>query len=255
MNKSDDPAQNGIQVCSICGAEMPSNASRCDSCGATQGKRQKCQFCKIIAEPITHDELRLVCPSCGAPRLPVIDGVEPTQAMTEALCTARSARSSQSIWRVAAGLSGVFGLFALALLLGVWLIASPGWLPMIAAGLVVLAPIVFSVLAFVNAGKRGRQAHESLRSAWLEAAKEYTTAEGTVRAPQLAAALNINESMATKLVSELASRSDVTTNVTEEGELAICMGTPNRMRVASPREREEVEAEVSNESGAGRERA
>lgn len=220
-------------VCSVCGAQMPPGAERCASCGTTHDKRHACPFCGVVAHPQPHPELRFTCPSCGAPRIPSPPDLTPSKAMTSALSTVRSARSSRSVWRVAAGLGAAFGLLSTLLLVGVAAIASPSLLPLIAAGTVAAMPLFFAALAWTKARQRQNQVRQSLDQAWLEAAKALTTSKGSVRASELVEAFGIEDDIAHQLVAHLGAHQEITTNVTEEGELALSV-RGHLLRVAEP---------------------
>lgn len=220
-------------VCSVCGTPMAPGAERCASCGTTHDKRHACPFCGVVAQPQPHSELRFACPSCGAPRIPTPPDLEPSKAMTSALSTVRSARSSRAVWRVASGLGLAFGLLSTLLLVGVALIASPSLLPLIAAGTVAAMPLVFAALAWTKARQRQEQVQRSLDQAWLEAAKALTASKGSVRASEMVEAFGIEEDAAHQLIAHLGAHQEITTDVTEEGELALSV-RGHLLRVAEP---------------------
>lgn len=230
---------------------MPAEASRCDTCGATRGEHHKCPFCGIVAAPQQHPQLRFVCPACGAPRIPVPTNVEPSKAMTDALADVRSARSSRAVWRVAGGLTGAFGVLALLLFAGVLAIASPALVPALAGGLITAIPFIFAALALINAGRRDQQVKSSLDAAWIEAARSLAETKGTITPRQLRESFGLEESDARQLAARLGAHHEVTTDVTDEGELALSVAPRVRvadspMRVAEPNEEaaEEVEEEA-----------
>jgi hypothetical protein len=169
--------------------------------------------------------------------------------MTSALSTARSARSSRAVWRVASGLGIAFGLFATLLLVGVALIASPSLFPLLAAGSVAAMPLVFAALAWTKARQRHEQVQQSLDQAWLEATKELTTSKGSVRTNEMVEAFGIEEDVARQLLAHLGAHQEITTNVTDDGELALSV-RGHLLRVPEPPPdpppREEVEVELEH---------
>lgn len=232
MTTNDDTAAKAAGSCPVCAAEMAADADRCSSCGATRGEQHKCPFCGVIVRPEPHPELRFACPACGAPRVPAVSNVTPSASLSKALSAARSARSSKAVWQLAAGLAAGFGVLATLILVGVSLIASPAMFPLIAAGVVTAMPFVFAVLALRNAAARKEQLQQSLDEAWLHAAKALTSARGSLRNTELAEAFGIDEDLSRNLLARLAAHSEVTTDVTDDGDLALSMRVPERLRVA-----------------------
>jgi len=104
--------------------------------------------------------------------------------------------------------------------------------PLIAAGVVTAMPFVFAVLALRNAAARKEQLQQSLDEAWLHAAKALTSARGSLRNTELAEAFGIDEDLSRNLLARLAAHSEVTTDVTDDGDLALSMRVPERLRVA-----------------------
>lgn len=234
MSESDPPLQEKADVCSVCGVAMPEGAERCEACGATRGERHKCPFCGVVAQPQPHPSLRFVCPACGAPRVPATDASKPSARVTKALGTARSARSSRAVWKLASGLAAGFGALATLLLTGVALIASPSLFPLIAAGMVTAMPLVFAALAWWKVTKRDEQLKDALDEAWMLAANDLVETRGSIRAPQLAEAFGIEQGLADELLARLAAQPEIATDVTDEGDLALSVRAPERLRIASP---------------------
>lgn len=218
------------RACSVCGGEVPADADRCPTCGATQGDEHTCPFCGVVAKPEPHRELRFVCPACGAPRVPRTS----SSRKSTALSTARSAQSSRAVWRVASGLAGAFGLFAALLLAGVTLVASPAAFPLMAAWAVASVPFVFAALALRNAGKRSAELHQSLDEAWLQAAKDRAADHGPLGVHDLEEAFDLDESQARDLLSRLAADAQVGTDVSDDGALLVSVHGSERLRVADP---------------------
>ena len=232
MSESDPPTTS--HACSVCGAAMPEDAERCEVCGATQGERHKCPFCGVVAQPQPHPSLRFVCPACGAPRIPTTTDTQTSSAVAKALGTVRSAKSSQAVWKLASGLLGAFGGLTILLLVGVSLIASPSLLSLLAASVVTAMPLAFAALAWWKAAKRKEQVEGALDEAWMLAANDLIEARGSIQAPQLAEAFGIEANVADDLLTRLAARSEIATDVTDDGNLALSMRVPERLRVTSP---------------------
>lgn len=254
MTTNDETAAGTAGSCPVCAATMAADADRCSSCGATRGEEHKCPFCGVVAQAEPHPQLRFACPACGAPRVPAVADLTPSASMTKALTTARSARSSKAVWQLAAGLSTGFGLLAVLILVGVSMIASPATFPLIVAGIVTAMPFVFALLALRNAAARTELVQQSLDEAWLQAAKSLTGARGSLRNAELAEAFGIDEDLSRNLLARLAAHSEVSTDVTDDGDLALSMRVPEeRLRVApairveTADEREPVEVEAGQE--------
>ncbi len=250
MTSHHDPT--GQSACSVCGANMAPDEERCPSCGATQDKRHACPFCRVVAQPQAHPEMRLVCPACGAPRVPAPRGVEPSKAALAALRTTRSARSSRTAWRVAAGLAAAFGALAVLMLVGVSLIASPPLFALLAAGTVTAAPLVFAAVAWMKGQQRHEQVLASLDQAWVETAKQLASEKGSVRSEELAEAFGVDQDLARSLLARLGANPDVATDITDDGDLALSVRAPMRVAVPEPPPAEEVEVPADDEQNESR---
>ena len=242
----------GQSACSVCGANMAPDDERCASCGATQDKRHACPFCGVVAQPQSHPEMRLVCPACGAPRVPAPRGLQPSKSALAALRTTRSARSSRAAWRIAAGLAAAFGALAVLLLVGVALIASPSMVPLLAGGLVTATPLVFAAIAWMKGQQRHEQVLASLDQAWVETAKQLASEKGSVRSEELMEAFGIEEDQARSILARLGANHDVTTDITDDGELALSMRVPLRVALPEPPPTEEVEVPADQEQDESR---
>lgn len=231
-------------ACSVCGAPMPPGSSRCEQCGATHGQEHRCPFCRVVAEPQPHPRLRFACPACGAPRVLVRDkGFQPSDDMTRHLGKARSAASSMVTWKVASAAAAGFGVLAALLLTGVAMIASPPAFAILMGALVTSMPFIFAALGWRNAGVRHAELQAELDSTWLEAARTLAQSHGTVTAGQLGKTFGLDEAAARQLASRLGASNEVTTDVTDSGDLALSIRVPDKLRIDAGVEAKPVQAD------------
>ena len=153
--------------------------------------------------------------------------------MIEHLRKARSAEASRATWTVGGLVSAGFGVLASALLAGIASIASPPAFAVLMAALVTSMPFVFAVLGWRNAGLRETEAETELDIAWLEAAKALAAIRGTVTAGELRNAFGLGDEPAHLLAARLAASNEITSEITDAGQLALSMRTPELLRVAT----------------------
>jgi hypothetical protein len=221
-------------TCSVCGASLPDGASKCEQCGASHGQHNRCPFCRSVAEPVPHPRLRYACPACGAPRIRVqAKDFRPSDALQAHLAKARSASSSQTTWKVASAAAAAFGVLATLLLTGVIMIASPPSFAVLMAAVVTSLPFVFALLGWRNALRRSAELETELDASWLEAARTLAQTRETITASTLGEALGMDQESARHIASRLAASSEVSTDVTDSGELALSIRSPGRVRVAA----------------------
>ena len=238
------------RACPVCSAPMSPGEDKCPSCGATHHKRHTCPFCGVVAQAEPHKELRLACPACGAPRPPAVRGVVIPNSAVTALRTARSAKSSRSVWRIATALGAFFGLLALLILAGVAIIASPGFLPVLAGTIVSALPILFAIIAVWKARQRDRQILASIDLAWCEVAKELAAHKGTLRAADIASAFSIPDDQAFSLLTKLTSQNGFYTDINNDGVLGVALHSRVRVEPMEDARPEGVEVPVDDEQTA-----
>lgn len=209
---------------------MPAGEARCPTCGTTRGEEHRCPFCRAIAAPEADPVMRWRCPVCGGPRIPHA-GAGSTEEALAHLKSARSARSSQIVWKTSGLLSAAFGVLSLLILTGVFMIVSPPLTAMLAGYILGLLPVGFGALAWKKSRSKAPRIKSELDAAWFDAAKELLGRRGMTRATELAAALKISQAEAEKMLVSLASQDDVRPDVTEGGDLAVSLRPNARVRV------------------------
>jgi len=226
--------------CATCGATMPAGEARCPTCGTTRGEEHRCPFCRTIAVPEADPIMRWRCPVCGAPRIPHAGAASTEEALAH-LKAARSARSSQIVWKTSGFLGLGFGILALLVMTGVFAIVSPPFTAMFAGYLLAFTPLIFAALAWKKSKSKGPRITNELDAAWFDAAKDLLGRRGMTRASELAEALKISQAEAETLLLRLASQDDVRPDVTEGGDLAVSLRPNARVRVQAEPAAEPVE--------------
>jgi hypothetical protein len=127
--------------------------------------------------------------------------------------------------------------------------------PLLAGGLVAATPLVFAALAWMKGQQRHEQALTSLDQAWVETAKQLASEKGTVRSEELMEAFGIEQDQARSLLATLGANHDVTTDITDDGELALSMRTPLRVALPDPPPTEEVEVPADHDHDESRKAA
>lgn len=154
-------------------------------------------------------------------------------------------------WRAAGGVVAGFGVLATVLLGGVVSIASPPAFAVFVAALVTLMPFVFAALSWRNTKRRASELDTELDAAWMEAARALARESGSVTSAQLRDAFGITDEQAQTIASRLAASSEISTDVTEAGDLALSMRVPEKRRVSdgakrAPAPEEPVEEPASD---------
>lgn len=241
--------------CTTCSATIPAGESRCPTCGTTRGEEHRCPFCRAIAKPEPDPALRWRCPVCGAPRIPHA-GAGSTEEALSHLKAARSARSSQLVWKMSGYLGAAFGALALLILTGVYMIVAPPLTAMLAGYVLGLTPLAFAAIAWSKSKSKAPTIAGELDAAWFDAAKELLARRGMTRASELSDALKISPADAEKMLVRLASHDDVRPDVTEGGDLAVSLRPNARVRVqAEPAAEPVEEPEAAGESSEGKGKA
>ncbi len=155
----------------------------------------------------------------------------PSDDLVRHLRTARSAASSMATWKAGGVAAAGFGVIATLLLTGVAMIASPPTFAVLMGALIAVLPFVFGAVAWRSAVARKVELDTELDNAWLEAARALAASRGTVTAAQLGEALGLDNAASRQLVSRLGASSEVTTDVTESGDLALSIRVPEKLRV------------------------
>ena len=190
--------------CRACAAEVAPGAERCERCGAAQ-REDKCPHCGAIAGASPHDELRLRCDVCGGPRVPLPDPpLKRSGREVAALQRAHKAASGRAGWRAASVAGGLLLGFD-TLLFSLLLLISGGSFGLLLAGLATLLPLAgFLLWSLQRAKARGREIAPALDAAWLALATDVARQSGgALTAPDLAAALKIEEAQAEELLALL----------------------------------------------------
>ncbi len=112
------------------------------------------------------------------------------------------------------------------------MIAAPPSFAVLMAALVTSLPFVFALFGWRNALRRSAELETELDASWLEAARTVAQTRETITASTLGEALGMDEESARRLASRLAASSEVSTDVTDSGDLALSIRTSDRVRVA-----------------------
>jgi hypothetical protein len=166
----------------------------------------------------------------------------------------RAVRSSQVTWRAGAVLTSVFALISSLLLTGIALVTHPPFVPVLAGAGVIAVPFAFAAIALFKAKGLEARVSSLLDDAWVSAAHDVADRRGVLRIDDLTADFRIDKDLAHKLISRLASDSDVKTEITDAGELSLSVRA-ERLRVAdapAASESEQPAPETEINSGARR---
>lgn len=224
--------KNENASCSVCGASMDKDTSRCPNCGVTRGEQHRCPFCRVVVEPEPDPKVRFRCRACGAPRVPLKNAADRlSKAVVEQLGAARRSRASTVAWTAASVAAVAFGLLSVLVLTGVFAIAHAPLIPVLVGYAMAALPFLFGVLGWRNAVRRDAEMRTALDSAWLEAAREFTTSRGIVRAEELSEALHLGPAEAQEMLVKLATLEEIRSDVTEAGDLAVSVRVAPRLRV------------------------
>jgi hypothetical protein len=161
--------------------------------------------------------------------VPAADFV-PSERTTELLRKARSDSASHTTWQVGGGAAAAFGVLALLLFAGVASVANPETIPLMVGVGVALVPIGFFVIGLLRAKKRAVELGKHLEDAWVSAARDYLALRPATASSELTKLFGQGGD---SLVTRLSSENDVSTQVTDEGELALSVG-PEKARVKVP---------------------
>ena len=176
------------------------------------GASERCPHCNGAASVDANQELGRVCKLCGAPRIPLPEGVTASLALVAQLKRAEAARRSRALWRGAAlvGGIGIAATFFCTLAFG--LIFSWSWAFGLGAlfGTPALLALGFGV---ANANGKTREIAKELDSAWTEAATDVARAGRAATAADLGHALGIDRAKAEQLHAMLEVESIASSRV------------------------------------------
>lgn len=166
----------------------------------------RCPHCNGFASVDANQELGRVCKLCGAPRIPLPEGLAPSQELVSELKRAEAARRSRGLWRGAAlvGGIGVAATFFLAFAFG--LLFSWSWALGLGAFFGVPAALTLG-FGVSQANAKTREIAKQLDAAWMAAATSVARAGRAATANDLAQALGIDLARAEQLHAMLVVES------------------------------------------------
>ena len=213
-------ASEARTTCALCGAALNAGSQQCPRCGSRANRIGRCSQCQAVATIEPSGALNWVCSVCGSARL--LDSTreaEPAiqQLLHDATHAHRLSKVATPIAFVAAAL-GVLGLF-LALLLR----SAFGAGDAVTAALVSLPAflILLSALGYTWSSKLRKTRGTRLDEAYKQALVQYLAAGAAATTPnQFSELFGIEPRKAEQLLSQLNVRDDVTSEITEDGQLA-----------------------------------
>ena len=229
-----DPNPDGS--CRSCRGPLDADTWLCKRCGTAHGERNRCPHCHTVARTLPHPLLLHRCSVCGKPRFapsPVVSTVN--DPATLALRTAAHAHRMSVVFRMLGYASLVLGLPGLALTTVILLILMPGaWVAGIALALALLPLILWLVVQ--RAGRVQRDTRErSLDAAYSQAILGLLRASATERdTAEIAQALQLPVERTERLITALNAHDQMTSRVTDDGELLFGVSAPGRLRIADP---------------------
>ena len=226
---ADAPARDAR--CRACSAAIASGALRCDKCGAMQ-KDVTCPHCGAMAGASPHVELRWVCDVCGAPRIPVLDpSIKSTGREIAPLKRAETARRGRSAARAMLVGSSLLLSVATLLFASVSIAFGAHLVVALTSILVTLSLTSLVVWSALRARARGREIEPALDAAWVAIATDVAQQlKRPITSRELAAKLQIEESLAEQLLALLDVNDIVKGELTEQGDLAF----GSKLRVDAP---------------------
>jgi hypothetical protein len=217
-------------TCRVCAASVPSDAPKCERCGAAQIDLGPCPLCNGQGGVSQHPELRFACDLCGGPRIPRLDPrVKSSGREVPLLRKTDAARKARAGYRGLAAASGV--ALALTLIPFAVLLAVVGFKTLLLLpGLFFTG--LFSGMLAVGLGRaraRGNEITPALDGAWLAAATDVARqSPGQLTATDLGQKLGIEEAQAEELLALL--------------DVDMSMGGAPRMRIDAAPPRPEMAA-------------
>jgi len=207
-------------TCALCGAALNPGSQQCPRCGSRADRIGRCSQCQAVATLEPSGALNWVCSVCGSARL--LDSTreaEPAiqQLLHDATRAHRLSKVATPIAFVAAAL-GVIGLL-LALLLR----SAFGAGDAVTAVLVSLPAflILLSALGYTWSSKLRKTRGTRLDDAYKQALVQYLSAGAAATTPnQFSKLFGIEPRKAEQLLSQLNVRDDVTSEITDDGQLA-----------------------------------
>lgn len=220
-------------TCRACRGPVDPTTSLCRRCGAAHGERNRCPHCRAIARTLPHPTLLHRCSVCGKPRLP-----PGAQAIENPEATMQLARAGYS-HRVGSVL-GIASHVVLALSLGYLLLAAvilgiltPGaWVTGLALGFAVL--LLFFWLFLRGRGKGSLAERErALERAYSLGILGLLRSDAVERSTEaIAQLMGLSTQRTEALLMRLNTEDQMTSRVTDDGELLFGVPQPARLRVA-----------------------
>lgn len=210
----------GASVCAVCAAPIDPDAQVCARCGSVANRIGRCSHCQTLTSLEPHKDLLWICSVCGAARM--------TQASCEHITAVRSdlrsathAHRLAKLSQVASCFGAGIGLVGLLLVLTIQSVFSPNGLTAWAMISLPFLTLVLSVLGFVKTRHLQKTRNALLDNAYGLAILELMSKSTTGATPvQLAESFGIQPSIAERLLAQLNVRDDMTSEVTDDGQIA-----------------------------------
>jgi hypothetical protein len=213
---------------------------------------QQCPHCNGISQIVPSPELHYVCSICGGPRVPLPEGLAPSDALVATLRRAEAARSGRSFARgltIAGGIGAGFGaiLFTLGALIG-----GIGW--GIALGAIFGGPFLIALARGMSrSSTKASEMNKLVDAAWAIAAADVMRAGKGNTASDLASALKIDIVRAEQLHAMVGLDASLTPGPDERVRVNVppdprFEALEQRARIASAPSQSSIEAEAEAEA-------
>jgi hypothetical protein len=212
----------------------------------TPGPRphEVCPHCGSAAVIEKSASLRFVCGVCGRARVPVDDpSVQRSNLEREALATATTARNGARGWRLTAGVAAGSSVFAVLVFLVVMAAVHPPMAVLVLGMLLAVAPLPIAAYGLRRARRLRAAIEPALDEGLRLVARDVAKSTPTLTPESLAKVLRLDEASAELLLAQLSTSGDVSTRVTDEGQVQFTSNEPVRLRVAG------VEPARTNDAG------
>lgn len=203
---------------------------------AHDAEASRCPHCGNLAKMEATGWARYRCAICGGPRIPGRDADSGT-ADAEASPLVRAKRRHRAFlgYRAVATLVGGTGLAFVAVTALVLLLASASLTTSLVSLLITSLPVLAGAWAWRRGTAARKERNEALDNAWIAAAHATLGEHGEeLSAQALASKMGIEESYADALLARLSVDDEVTSRVTDDGEVVYRAISKGRFRVAVP---------------------
>ncbi len=240
-------------ACALCGGPIAPETQTCERCGSAASTVGRCPQCQAMSAIEPSKELFWKCSVCGSARL-LPPNLEANGAVQLELREAtRAGRLSKVMTSLAYASSLIFFVgFILAFIITVLAQASDA-----TAGAIFALPalmLMLAVFAFWKSTSLRKQRDLTLKEAYKQAILQLITSSDVSSTPaKIAQAFGIEPSQSERLLAELNVRDDVTSEVTEDGQIVYSsVASESRAPMTQPlTERLRVPEEPSTKTSEG----